>query len=356
MAYPAHPNRARRSPAIQLLVNRGVPMFAVFLLLACGQSTSPLEPEIAADTQPPTAVVDVLDASEAVDEDARVEFGAAFSLDASRSVDVGGEIVRYTWGLPDGTTVAFDTPLLAVTDIVTTPFPVGEHTFGLIVTDDSGNASTPTQVTVTVVDTQAPTAVLDVRDAQGRLVVSGRVESGQAFSLDGSRSIDAEGRVARYEWSLPDGATITTDAPTLAVTDILTPLALGSHTFGLAVTDDSGNRSTPAQLTITLVDTQAPTAVLTVTDPAGRPLVGDVRIGSPFSLSGRRSVDLGGRIVTYQWRLPDGSTIRTDAPTLAVTDVVTTPFGTGRHTFGLTVTDDSGNESTLVQVTVTVVF
>jgi len=321
-----------------------------------GNESAPVQATvIVVDTQAPTAVLEVLDASGAVDADGRIPFGEAFSLSASRSVDVGGQITKYEWILPDGRTVALLSPVLAVTDVVTTEFTVGRYEFELTVTDDSNNESAPATVTVIVaaVDTQAPTAVLDLRDALGRQIVDGRIESGAAFSLDGARSVDVGGQIAQYDWSLPDGTTVTTVESSLAVT---TTFPLGQHTFGLTVIDDSGNTSGPAQLTVIVVDTQAPTAVLQATDVGGRPLNRDVRIGSAFSLSGRRSVDSGGLVVRYDWSLPDGKTIATTAPTLTIPGGMTTSYGVGLHTFGLTVTDDSGNESTLAQVTVPIVF
>lgn len=306
------------------------------------------------DKQPPTAVARALDATGVVAADGRVAFGSAFSLDASQSMDVGGQISQYDWVLPDGTTVSYPSAVLRVTDIVA-PFGVGRYTFGLTVTDDSGNESLPTELSVIVVDAQAPTAVPGVLDSSGAVAADGRVEFGSSFSLDGSQSTDVGGRISRYDWLLPDGTTIAYSSPVLPLTDIVnTPFAVGSHTFGLTVQDDSGNQSIPVQVTVIVVDTQAPTAVVEVTNAAGRPLVGSVRVGSPFFLSGRRSVDAAGQIVRYRWTLPDGTTLTSAAPTLDVTSVVRP--GVGVHTFGLTVTDDAGNQSTLTQISVTIVL
>ena len=83
--------------------------------------------------------------------------------------------------------------------------PVGGHNFELRVEDDSGNVSQPTQVMVIVIDNQAPTAVLTVRDEQGRPLPGNRVPFGQGFMLDGSRSVDlGGGKIVKYTWSLLD--------------------------------------------------------------------------------------------------------------------------------------------------------
>lgn len=306
------------------------------------------------DTQAPTAVLDVLDALGDIDADGRVEVGEDFSLSGARSVDTGGQVVRYDWILPSGLTVITDTPTLEVTLISDSGFGVGPHTFGLRVTDGSGNVSQLVQTTVTVVDTQAPTAVLEVVNAAGDVDGERSFRLGETFSLRGSRSVDVGGQITRYRWILPSGQSVVTDTPTLAVTDLFGgSLEVGVSTFGLQVTDDSGNESTLAQVAVTLLepDTTAPTAVLSAVYPDGRPVIGTVPQGAAFLLTGVRSTDVGGVIVRYDWRLPNGQAVTTDRPSLAVTEVAG-PFGPGEQTFGLTVTDDSGNESVLAQVRV----
>ncbi len=80
---------------------------------------------------------------------------------------------------------------------------VGGHHFQLEVQDDSGNVSSPTQVLLIVVDTQAPTAVLTVRDENGVPLPGNRIEFGKGFILDGSRSVDiGGGKIVKYTWTL----------------------------------------------------------------------------------------------------------------------------------------------------------
>lgn len=79
---------------------------------------------------------------------------------------------------------------------------IGKHSFSLSVEDDSGNVSTDALVTVIVVDTAAPTAVLDLRDAQGRSIADGRIEFSSGFILDGKRSVDIGGSIASYTWEV----------------------------------------------------------------------------------------------------------------------------------------------------------
>ena len=83
------------------------------------------------------------------------------------------------------------------------PLPVGEHRFELLVADDSGNESEPAIVSIVVLDTERPTAVLEVRTAQGELVPNNRLPFGTSFTLDARRSSDAGGgNIISYTWTL----------------------------------------------------------------------------------------------------------------------------------------------------------
>jgi hypothetical protein len=83
---------------------------------------------------------------------------------------------------------------------------IGSHTFQLQVADDSGNVSVPAKVMVVVADTQAPTAVLIVRDEQGRIPEGNRISFGSGFVLDGRKSVDiGGGKIVSYTWTLLEG-------------------------------------------------------------------------------------------------------------------------------------------------------
>ena len=79
---------------------------------------------------------------------------------------------------------------------------VGQHRFNLTVEDDSGNLSKAAQITVIVVDSTAPTAVLDLHDDQGRTVADGRIAFGSGFILSGKRSVDIGGTVSKFIWEV----------------------------------------------------------------------------------------------------------------------------------------------------------
>src|SRR5215510_7295648 len=60
--------------------------------------------------------------------------------------------------------------------------PVGKQVFQLVIVDSSGNRSAPVTAEVIIVDTQAPTAVLDVSPKS-------RVEFGSPVTLSAERSL-----------------------------------------------------------------------------------------------------------------------------------------------------------------------
>ena len=95
-----------------------------------------------------------------------------------------------------GQTVETKEPVVEVTVSPDKPLPTGRLRFRLVVIDDSGNASEPSDVEVIIRDSERPTAVLDA-DPQ--------VEFGNSFKLSGERSSDvAPGQVVLYQWTMLD--------------------------------------------------------------------------------------------------------------------------------------------------------
>jgi hypothetical protein len=86
------------------------------------------------------------------------------------------------------------------------------------------------------------------------------------------------------------------DATLIIVVDPTNPMKVGAYTFQLEVLDDSGNRSKAVQARLTIIDSQAPTAVISA--PRTVPFATD------FTLSGAESTDVGGgTIAQYIWTL-----------------------------------------------------
>jgi len=80
------------------------------------------------------------------------------------------------------------------------------------------------------------------------------------------------------------------------VVDPTKPLKVGAYTFQLEVIDDSNNRSKAVQARLFIVDSEAPTAIISA--PRTVPFATD------FTLSGAESTDVGGgTIARYVWTL-----------------------------------------------------
>lgn len=323
-------------------------LFQLVVIDDAGNYSAPTQVStIVLDQHAPTAVLTVPQAN---------DLGRPIMFDARRSFDTGGTIVRYTWTnlsertigtLPVGQSVVTQTPTYTISASTT---PVGRYQIQLVVTDDAGNNSAPATASFVVVDRIAPTAVLRA---------PATVPVGQAFMLDGRASSDLGGKIVRYTWTNtseraigtfpPNQPLITTD-PMLNIPGIQQP---GKYTFQLTVTDDSGNASTPTTASVIVQDVVAPTAVLD--------LPSQVIAGQPVVLDGRRSSDIGGRVVRYSWSnlsttplgpLLPGQSITTDTPTLTLT---TASSRAGRYLVQLVVTDDSGNNSRPATATLVVV-
>jgi hypothetical protein len=225
----------------------GASVFELTVTDDSGNESSPAQAQvIVRDNVAPTAVLDV---------PFPVNIGEAFTLDGSRSADIGGSISTYEWRKVSGPAYGgpLDTGVIKTQSamLVVDSHPVGISVFELTVTDDSGNESLPAQAQVIVRDNVAPTAVITAPSV---------VASGNGFTLDGSLSSDLGGSISRYTWSKLSGAAnggpldagpVQLATPTLPQD----PYPAGPLIFQLVVEDDSGNVSLPAQVSVTILDT-----------------------------------------------------------------------------------------------------
>ena len=86
------------------------------------------------------------------------------------------------------------------------------------------------------------------------------------------------------------------DSTLIIVMDPANPLPIGSYTFQLRVVDDSKNPSEAIQHRLIVIDTQAPSAIISAPRT--------VPFGQDFTLSGAESRDVGGgTIARYEWTL-----------------------------------------------------
>ncbi|MHA6246368.1 HYR domain-containing protein [Pontibacter sp. CAU 1760] len=193
------------------------------------------------------------------------------------------------------------------------PYPLGETTVTLTVTDSKG-ASNSTNATVTVVDASAP------------------VLSAAPTNITVYTGTDASGCTATATWA---ALTATDNCGTVTVDSNYEPGAtfpVGTTTVTYTATDDAGNEAEQRSFTVTVIDNtpptiSAPAAISQHTDPGS--------CGATIS-------DLGS--ATYGDNCA-GATVENDAPAV---------FPIGTTTVTWTVTDAAGYTATATQqVTVT---
>jgi hypothetical protein len=265
---------------------------------------------------------------------ALVPFGADIDVSGEQSVDVGGHIASYLWKLDGGLPISGGSPDFTFAFDPAHPFAIGSHLAHLTVTDDSGNVSAPVSAAIRVVDAHVPTAFVDA---------PATAAFGVGFAVSGASSVDFDGEIVRFIWTIDAQPPVETGDDTFTVAG---GLSLGVHTVQLVVQDDDGNLSTSASATVRVLDQSAPTAIIDA--PAL------VAHGADITASGGRSVDVGGRIIEYMWRLGGGVPIVLDVPGVTFDVSPGTPLAPGPHVLELIVTDDSGNESEPATATVRV--
>src|SRR5437016_81122 len=95
-------------------------------------------------------------------------------------------------------------PLVSVDVKSDSPLPAGKYRFQLVVVDDGDNESDPAIIEVLVRDTERPTAVLDMINADGAIIAP-VASVGASFRLSGTRSSDVPpGKVKAYRFTLLD--------------------------------------------------------------------------------------------------------------------------------------------------------
>lgn len=95
-------------------------------------------------------------------------------------------------------------PVVKVEVSADNPLPLGENRFELVVIDNAGNKSAPTMISIIVRDAEAPTAILDMIDDNGK-VIDPIIPFGSSFILSAARSSDvAPGKIESYHFTLLD--------------------------------------------------------------------------------------------------------------------------------------------------------
>ncbi len=121
------------------------------------------------------------------------------------------------------------------------------------------------------------------------------IQLNQQVPLDASRTVDLDGQLLSFEWSLvraPKGSAVAVDESS-SVRSHFTPDLAGDYVFELQVTDSAG---AVAKDRVTFSTNNVPPVAQTSKDLT-------VPVGQMVSLDAARSYDLDGDVLAYQWTL-----------------------------------------------------
>ncbi|MES2317950.1 MAG: PKD domain-containing protein [Pseudomonadota bacterium] len=270
--------------------------------------------------------------------------GYTVSLNAANSQDPDGSWLSYTWTLvkPAGSQAE-----LSSTDGVTTqidPDLLGNYVVKLVATNHWGVASTYT--TTIVVGNRRPVAAITTNVSPTALPTGPaiRLPVNTLVTLRGSTSVDADGDVLTYGWTLsgkPTGSVAAVSSDSGAVVQMTVDLA-GSYTALLRVTDSTGAYS--EQTMKIEVGNYAPVAVI------DRSRI-TVLSGTAATASAALSFDEDRDNLTYAWAIdarPVASTATIAAASSATLSF--TPDLPGTYVASVTVSD--GISSNVSYVTI----
>ena len=208
----------------------------------------------------------------------RIAPGDVVRLDASRSFDPDGEIVRYAWTV-DGREAGEGPSLEQTFDVP------GSHAVELLVDDGTGTANATAQVGTTVHVNHAPVAEAGPDQTTCEPVVR----------LDARASTDADGDPLLYAWDFGDG---TPEARGRQVAHVYR--GGGSYPVALRVDDGTGlsNASARSELVVRVNGAPVARAGQDTTQCAGEVVLFD----------GSASEDPDGDALKYAWEFGDGNT------------------------------------------------
>jgi len=298
-------------------------------------ATTPAAP----DTTPPTVSITSPASGATVS-------GTATIVSASASDNVG--VIGVQFQLDGANLGGQDTSAPYSVSWNTTTASNGSHTLTAIARDAAGNSRTSAQVTVTVNNAPPP-------DTTPPTVSITSPSNGQTVSATVTVTANASDNVgvAGVQFVLDNGTNIgaeDTSAP-YSVSWNTTGAANGSHTLTAVARDAAGNRTTSAQVTVTVanappVDTTPPT--VSITSPSNGQTV-----SATVTVTANASDNVG--VAGVQFVLDNGTNIGaedTSAPYSVSWNTTGTPNGS--HTLTAVARDAAGNRTTSAQVTVTV--
>jgi titin len=222
----------------------------------------------------------------------------------------------FTWTVTGGSLPAGLTLDPTTGEVTGTPIASGTATFTLVATDADGQQATQDESVTIAADPSITSPVL----AGGEVGVS----------YDATPA--ATSGTGSYTWTVTDGslpAGLTLDPTTGEVTGI--PIASGTATFTLVVTDTDGQQATQGE------------SVTIAADPSiTSPVLGGGEVGAPYVATPVVTYGTG----PFTWSVTDGSLPTGLTFDTATGEITGTASTSGPSTFTLVVTDTDGQQAT----------
>lgn len=196
-------------------------------------------------------------------------------LDGSRSLDVDGDAIAYSWEQTKGPTVFLNDENTAMPAFI--PVQIGFYQFRLTVTDAHGNTGSPDTVSILV---YAPVNLPPQANAGPDQIP---VDANALVTLNGAASSDPESAALSYFWIQLEGPVVPLDYT--VATPSFTPKISRTYRFQLYVSDGV-NLSLPDDVVVVVnsADNKVPTAM-----PQQSTIIGHV--GHAVTLDARDSFD-----------------------------------------------------------------
>jgi PKD repeat protein len=249
--------------------------------------------------------------------------GEKLYLDASKSADADGDVVRHYWDLGDGRKARGR----KVTHVFSKP---GLYTVNLRVEDNSGSLCNFGTDQCKIFVNSSP--VVSIGKAQIASV-------NEPISFSGAGSKDIDGNIISYEWNFSDG----TKKSGINITHAFQKP--GIYRVRLSVTDDSNAKNKTATDTLNVIVNNPPIA------SAGKDHLSSA--GKTIIFDASKSMDKDGKLIEFLWDFGDGTKQKTDGRTKTVKHTYSEP---GKYTIKLTVKDDSGSSTDTSQDTALVII
>ena len=197
-------------------------------------------------------------------------------FDGTGSNDPDGKVIKFLWDFGDGSKGKGPSPI----HFYQNP---GTYVVRLTVFDDSNTSTNSASDEIKVNVNYLPIA-----DAGPDLIGA----PGQSLYLDGSGSVDPDGKIKSFKWDFGDGLT---GKGSNVLHRYYKP---GIYSALLTVLDDSGHKDAVSFDEVKIFINQSPVAI------AGKDLI--IAPNETVCFDGSRSFDPDGKIIFYKWSFSDG--------------------------------------------------